>query len=82
MTKYVVTPEQMKKAEAFCENNGTSLATLMDNAGKAIAHYTADFLPIPEECGVECVIAMGYSPYEERKPRPKQDNSGKVQWLK
>ena len=44
--------------------------------------YLRTFLPIPEECGVECVIAMGYSPYEERKPRPKQDNSGKVQWLK
>lgn len=44
--------------------------------------YLRTFLPIPEECGVECVIAMGYSPYDEPKPRPEQDNSGKVVWLK
>ena len=44
--------------------------------------YLRTFLPIPEECGVECVIAMGYSPYDEPKPRPAQDNSGKVAGLK
>lgn len=44
--------------------------------------YLRTFLPIPEDCGVECVIAMGYSPYTEVKPRPVQDNSGKVAWLK
>lgn len=44
--------------------------------------YLRTFLPIPEECGVECAIAMGYSPYEEPKPRPEQDNSSKVVWLK
>ena len=44
--------------------------------------YLRTFLPIPEECGIECVIAMGYSPYEEPKKRPEQDNSGKVSWLK
>lgn len=44
--------------------------------------YLRTFLPIPEECGVECAIAMGYSPYEERKLRSVQDNSGKVSWLK
>ena len=43
--------------------------------------YLRTFLPIPEECGVECIIAMGYSPYEEPKPRPAQDESGKVAWL-
>lgn len=43
--------------------------------------FLRTFLPIPEECGVECVIAMGYSPYDEPKPRPEQDNSGKVVWL-
>lgn len=43
--------------------------------------YLRTFLPIPEECGVECIIAMGYSPYEEPKPRPAQDDSGKVAWL-
>ena len=59
MTKYVVTPEQMKKAEAFCENNGTSLAALMDNAGKAIAGYTADFLPIPEEAKIVILCGGG-----------------------
>lgn len=49
MMKYVVTPEQMKKAEAGSENNGISLAALMDNAGKSIARYAMDFLPYPEE---------------------------------
>lgn len=44
--------------------------------------YLRTFLPIPENCGVECVIAMGYSPYTEVKPRPAQDNSDKVAWLK
>ncbi len=44
--------------------------------------YLRTFLPIPEECGVECVIAMGYSPYAEVKPRPEQNNAGKVAWLK
>jgi nitroreductase len=43
--------------------------------------YLCTFLPIPENCGVECVIAMGYSPYEESRPRTVQDNSGKVKWL-
>ena len=43
--------------------------------------YLRTFLPIPENCGVECVIAMGYSPYAEVKPRPVQDNSDKVAWL-
>lgn len=43
--------------------------------------YLRTFLPIPENCGVECVIAMGYSPYTEVKPRPAQDNSDKVAWL-
>ncbi|MBQ2248406.1 MAG: nitroreductase family protein [Tidjanibacter sp.] len=43
--------------------------------------YLRTFLPIPENCGVECVIAMGYSPYEESRPRTVQDNSGKVKWL-
>lgn len=44
--------------------------------------YLRTFLSIPEDYGVECAIAMGYSPYEERKPRAEQDNSGKVSWLK
>ena len=44
--------------------------------------YLRTFLPIPKNCGVECVIAMGYSPYTEVKPRPAQDNSDKVSWLK
>ena len=43
--------------------------------------YLRTFLPIPENCGVECVIAMGYSPYTEVKPRPVQDNSDKVAGL-
>ena len=49
--------------------------------GEQAEEYLRTFLPIPEECGVECVIAMGYSPYDEPKPRPEQDNSGKVVWL-
>lgn len=44
--------------------------------------YLRTFLPIPEEFGVECAIAMGYSPYEQPRPRPEQDNSDKVVWLK
>jgi len=42
--------------------------------------YLRTFLPIPPEMGVECVIALGYSPYEI-SARPEQDDSGKVQWL-
>jgi hypothetical protein len=44
--------------------------------------YLRTFLPIPEECSVECVIAMGYSPYEERKLRSVQERGDKVVWLK
>lgn len=44
--------------------------------------YLRTFLSIPEEFGIECAIAMGYSAYDERKPRPEQDNSGKVSWLR
>ena len=43
--------------------------------------YLRTFLPIPEGFGVECAIAMGYSPYEEVRPRPEQDNSSKILWL-
>lgn len=59
MTKYVVTPEQMKKAESFCENNGISLATLMDNAGKRLARYSIDLLSCPEEAKVVVLCGGG-----------------------
>ncbi len=59
MTKYVVTPEQMKRAEQNCELNNISLATLMENAGKAIAHNTMDFIAVPEQSQVIILCGGG-----------------------
>ena len=59
MTKYVVTPEQMKRAEQNCELNDISLATLMENAGKALAKGTMDFIASPEEAKVIVLCGGG-----------------------
>ena len=59
MTKYIVTPEQMKRAEQNCELNDISLATLMQNAGEAIARYAMKFLPCPEEFQVVVLCGGG-----------------------
>ena len=45
MTKYVVTPEQMKRAEQNCELNDISCATLMENAGKGLAQRINEYNP-------------------------------------
>ncbi len=59
MTKYVVTPEQMKKAESVCENTGISLATLMDNAGTAIADYACGLCHLPLSAQKIAVLCGG-----------------------
>jgi len=59
MTKYVVTPEQMKRAEQNCELNDISLATLMENAGKAIAQSTMELITSPEEAKVVILCGGG-----------------------
>ncbi len=59
MTKYVVTPEQMKRAEQNCELNDISLDTLMENAGKAIAQSTMELITSPEEAKVVILCGGG-----------------------
>ena len=47
--------------------------------GEQAVDFLRTFLPIPEECGVLCVIALGYSDFEP-KPLP-EDTVVRVQWL-
>ena len=42
--------------------------------------YLRTFLPIPEGCGVLCVIALGYSDFEP-KPLPAGEPVERVQWV-
>lgn len=47
--------------------------------GEQAVDFLRTFLPIPEACGVLCVIALGYSDFEP-KPLP-EDTVVRVQWL-
>ena len=51
--------------------------------GEQAVDYLRTFLPIPEGCGVLCVIALGYSDFEP-KPLPPRANpsSGCSGWSK
>lgn len=49
-------------------------------AGEQAEEYLRTFLPIPESCGVLCVIALGYSDFEP-KPLPAGDSVERVQWV-
>lgn len=48
--------------------------------GEQAADFLRTFLPIPEECGVLCVIALGYSDFEP-KPLPAGEPAERVRWM-
>ena len=48
--------------------------------GEQAVDYLRTFLPIPEGCGVLCVIALGYSDFEP-KPLPAGEPVERVQWV-
>ena len=48
--------------------------------GEQAVDYLRTFLPIPEGCGVLCVIALGYSDFEP-KPLPAGESVERVQWV-
>ena len=54
--RYVVTPSQMKKAEALCEQKGTSCAVLMRNVGSAIALHISR---IVKPCRAAVLVGSG-----------------------
>ncbi len=49
--------------------------------GESAEEYLRSFLPIPESCGVLCVVALGYSGYSEERPRTVEKNEGAVTYL-
>ena len=48
--------------------------------GEQAVDYLRTFLPIPEGCGVLCVIALGYSDFEP-KPLSAGEPVERVQWV-
>ena len=48
--------------------------------GEQAADFLRTFLPIPEECSVLCVIALGYSDFEP-KPLPAGEPAERVRWM-
>lgn len=48
--------------------------------GKSAEQHLRDFLPIPEECEVLCVIAIGHSDFEPA-PLPELDKASYVKYL-
>ncbi len=48
--------------------------------GEQAAEYLRTFLPIPEECGVLCAVACGYSDFTPA-PLPERDRSGEVDFF-
>lgn len=49
--------------------------------GEMAEDYLRSFLNIPEECKIECVIALGYSDFEP-KPLPEWDSEACILWHK
>lgn len=43
--------------------------------------YLRTILSIPDEYGIECILGLGYSPYEDKGARTQKDNEGKVFWV-
>ena len=43
--------------------------------------YLRTIMPIPENWGLLCIVAMGYSPYDIVKPRTAEDDSDKVRYI-
>lgn len=48
--------------------------------GKSALDSLRELLPLPEECGVLCVIAAGYSDFQPA-PLPEHDDSASVTWV-
>lgn len=48
--------------------------------GKSALDCLRELLPLPEECGVLCVIAAGYSDFQPA-PLPEHDDSASVTWV-
>ena len=49
--------------------------------GEQAEDYLRTFLPIPEECGVVCAVALGYSGYDGERAKPILNNDGMVRYL-
>lgn len=49
--------------------------------GEKADDYLKSFLTIPENCEIECVVALGYSDFEP-KPLPEWDAEATVSWYK
>ena len=49
--------------------------------GEMAEDYLRSFLSIPENCKIECVIALGYSDFEP-KPLPEWDSEACILWHK
>ena len=47
--------------------------------GEQAVAYLRTFLDIPEDCEVECIIALGYSDFEP-KPLPEWDAEATISW--
>ena len=47
--------------------------------GEMAEDYLRSFLSIPENCKIECVIALGYSDFEP-KPLPEWDSEASILW--
>ncbi len=48
--------------------------------GEQAAEYLRTFLPVPDECGVLCAVACGYSDFTPA-PLPERDRSGEIVFL-
>lgn len=48
--------------------------------GQTAEQYLREMLPIPDECSIECVIALGYSDFTPA-PLPDHDDSGSIMWF-
>ncbi len=55
----IVTAEQMKNIDGECARQGTPSSVLMENAGKAVAEETRNFLGRLESRNILCLIGAG-----------------------
>jgi hydroxyethylthiazole kinase-like uncharacterized protein yjeF len=55
----IVTAEQMRKIDRECARRGTPTSALMENAGKAVAEATRDYLGDIKKQNIVCLIGGG-----------------------
>jgi NAD(P)H-hydrate epimerase len=55
----IVTAEQMRKIDQACIRQGTPVSTLMENAGKAVAEATREYIGTIKKQHVLCLIGAG-----------------------